>query len=131
MDRMKNLPYTNERRRFARLLLDLPLDYRVASAPYTHGGLVVNASEAGLLIQSIKSIPIGTRLLIAILFPRGFELTRLDVLAEVIWKDLYWEEDREGFHYGLRFVQILPEERGKLRQLLAVRFHPEEELHSS
>jgi PilZ domain len=131
MDRMKNLPYTNERRRFGRLLLDLPLDYRVASAPYTHGGLVVNASEAGLLIQSIKSIPIGTRLLIAILFPRGFELTRLDVLAEVIWKDLYWEEDREGFHYGLRFVQILPEERGKLRQLLAVRFHREEELHSS
>jgi hypothetical protein len=131
MDRMKNLPYANERRRFARLLLDLPLDYRAVSAPYTHGGLAVNASEAGLLIQSIKSIPIATRLLIAILFPRGFELTRLDVLAEVIWKDLYWEEDREGFHYGLRFVQILPEERGKLRQLLAVRFHREEELHSS
>jgi hypothetical protein len=128
---MKTLPLTNERRRFPRLLLDLPLDYRVVNAPYAHGGLVVNASEVGLLIQSIKSIPIGTRLMIAILFPRGFELTSLDVLAEVIWKDLYWEEDREGFHYGLRVVQILPEERGKLRQLLAGRFHSEEGLHPS
>jgi hypothetical protein len=131
MDRMKTLPLTNERRRFPRLLLDLPLDYRVVNAPYAHGGLVVNASEVGLLIQSIKSILIGTRLMIAILFPRGFELTSLDVLAEVIWKDLYWEEDREGFRYGLRVVQILPEERGKLRQLLAGRFPSEEGLHPS
>ncbi len=43
-----------ERRRHPRMSLDLPLEYRVLSAPYAHGGLVVNASEVGLLINSIR-----------------------------------------------------------------------------
>jgi hypothetical protein len=90
-----------ERRRYPRMSLDLPLEYRVMNAPYAHGGLVVNASEVGLLINSIKNIPIGSKLNIAVLFPKGFELTNFEVLAEIIWKDLYWEEDWEGYRYGL------------------------------
>ena len=58
-----------ERRRSPRLLLDLPLEYRVLDGPYTHGGLVVNASEVGLLIQSIRNIPVGEKLATVILFP--------------------------------------------------------------
>jgi hypothetical protein len=77
-----------ERRRHPRMCLDLPLEYRVMNAPYAHGGLVVNASEVGLLINSIRNIPIGSKLNIAVLFPKGFELTNFEVLAEIIWKDL-------------------------------------------
>jgi hypothetical protein len=110
-----------ERRRFPRLLLDLPLEYRVVNAQYAHGGLVVNASEVGLLIQSIKNIPIGTRMKIAVLFPKGFELTCFEVLGEIIWKDPHWEADWEGFQYGLRFIQLLEEDRRKLRQVLTGR----------
>jgi hypothetical protein len=111
--------------------MDLPLEYRVVNAPYAHGGMVVNASEVGLLIQSVKNIPISTKLMIAVLFPRGFELSSFEVLAEVIWKDLYWEEDWEGFHYGLKFTQILEEDRRKLRHLLSGRFYLEEIPHLS
>ena len=111
--------------------MDLPLEYRVVNAPYAHGGIVVNASEVGLLIQSVKNIPIATKLMIAVLFPRGFELASFEVLAEVIWKDLHWEEDWEGFHYGLKFIQILENDRRKLKQLLSGRFHLEEIPRSS
>jgi hypothetical protein len=106
--------------------MDLPLEYRVVNAPHAHGGIVVNASEVGLLIQSVKNIPIDTKLMIAVLFPRGFELASFEVLAEVIWKDLHWEEDWEGFHHGLKFIQILENDRRKLKQLLIGRFHLEE-----
>ena len=116
----------NERRKSPRLLLDLPLEYRVMNAPYAHGGLVVNASEVGLLINSIKNMPVGTKLNIAVLFPKGFELTNFEVLAQVIWKDLYWEEDWEGYQYGLKFIQILEEDRRKLKQLLNGRFQMED-----
>jgi hypothetical protein len=116
----------NERRKSPRLLLDLPLEYRVMNAPYAHGGLVVNASEVGLLINSIKNMPVGTKLNIAVLFPKGFELTNFEVLAQVIWKDLYWEEDWEGYQYGLKFTQILEEDRRKLKQLLNGRFQMED-----
>jgi hypothetical protein len=111
-----------ERRRHPRLSLDLPLEYRVMNAPYTHGGLVVNASEVGLLINSIRNIPIGSRLSIAVLFPKGFELTNFEVLAEIIWKDLYWEEDWEGYRYGLKFIKILEDDRWKLKQILSGQF---------
>ena len=108
-----------ERRRFPRLLLDLPLEYRVLNVPYAHGGLVVNASEVGLLIQSIKNIPVGERLVTLVLFPKGFELASLEVLTEVVWKDIHRKDDWEGFHYGLNFVRILDEDREKLKQLLS------------
>jgi hypothetical protein len=117
----KVTPYL-EKRRYPRMSLDLPLEYRVMNAPYAHGGLVVNASEVGLLINSIKNIPIGSKLNIAVLFPKGFELTNFEVLAEIIWKDLYWEEDWEGYRYGLKFIKILEGDRRKLKQLLSGQF---------
>lgn len=115
-----------DRRKSQRMILDLPLEYRVMDAPYAHGGLVVNASELGLLVQSVKSLPIGTKLNIAVLFPKGFELANFEVLAEILWKDLHWEEDWEGYQYGLRFLQILDNEYWKLKQVLSGQFHLEE-----
>jgi hypothetical protein len=111
-----------ERRRFPRLLVDLPLEYRVMNAPYAQGGIVVNASEQGLLINSIKNMPVGTKLNIAVLFPKEFELADFEVVAEIIRKELHWEEDWEGYQYGLRFIKILEEDRQKLKQLLLGEF---------
>jgi hypothetical protein len=119
-----------ERRKSPRLLLDLPLEYRVMNAPCAHGGLVVNASEMGLLINSIKNMSVGTKLSVAVLFSRGFELTNLEVLAEIIWKDLHWEEDWEGYQYGIKFTQILEENRRELKQLLNGRFQMEDIPHN-
>lgn len=115
---MERLELARERRRAPRKLLDLPLEYRIVNAPYAHGGLVVNVSEAGLLLQSVKNIPVGTRLDVAVLFPKGYELSNFNVIAEVIWKDLYWKEDWEGYRYGLKFVQIREEDYQKLKHLL-------------
>ncbi|OGP89248.1 MAG: hypothetical protein A2156_07170 [Deltaproteobacteria bacterium RBG_16_48_10] len=126
MIRMKPLTIRRERRRFPRLVLDLPLEYRALNFPYAHGGLVVNASEVGLLIQSIRNIPVGAKLITVVLFPKGFELTSFEVMTEVIWKDIHRKEDWEGYHYGLNFIQILEEEQKKLKQLLSGQFYLEE-----
>ncbi|MCJ7705906.1 MAG: PilZ domain-containing protein [Desulfobacterales bacterium] len=123
MEKSKSM---KDRRKSQRMILDLPLEYRVMDVPYAHGGLVVNASELGLLVQSVKNLPIGTKLNIAVLFPKGFELANFEVLAEILWKDLHWEEDWEGYQYGLRFLQILDNEYWKLKQVLSGQFHLEE-----
>ena len=107
-------------------MLDLPLEYRVLDGPYTHGGLVVNASEVGLLIQSIRNIPVGEKLATVILFPKGFELASLEVLGEVVWKDIHQEDDWEGFHYGLNFIDILEDDRNKLKRVLTGEYSMEE-----
>ncbi|HMK75991.1 MAG TPA: PilZ domain-containing protein [Thermodesulfobacteriota bacterium] len=111
-----------ERRKYPRASLDLPVDYRVMNVPYAHGGLVVNASEMGLLINSVKDILIGSKLNIAVLFPKGFQLTNFEASAEIIWKDYHQEENWEGYRYGLKFTEILEEDRKKLKQLLSAQF---------
>jgi hypothetical protein len=115
-----------ERRSYPRFFIDLPLEYRDMDGSCLHGGIVVNASEAGFLIESGKDIPIGTKLNIAVLFPKGFELANFKVTAEIVWKERYWKEDWEGYRYGLKFIQILEEDRWKLNLLLSGRFDLEE-----
>ena len=99
-------------------MIELPLEYRVMDAPHAHGGLVVNVSEKCLLIHSIKDMPVGLKMNVAVLFPKGYELSHFDVSAEIIWKDYHLTEDWEGYVYGLRFIQILREDRSKLEELL-------------
>ena len=98
--------------------MDLPLEYRVLDASQAHGGLVINASESGLLLHSMKDMPVGTKLNIAVLFPKGFELTNFEVFAEIVWKDIYWQENRQEYEFGLKFIHILEEDHQKLKRLL-------------
>lgn len=117
---MKERDGTQERRRQPRLFMDLPIEYRLNDRPLPHGGIVVNGSTKGFLVYSIKDIPIGTRLKITVLFPKGFELTNFEVLTEVVRKDQFSEKDWEGYQYGLKFVQIGEEDFQKLVQLLSL-----------
>jgi len=128
---MEKSAANHDRRRYPRSLMDLPLEYRVINAPYAHGGIVVNGSEEGFLIYSVKDMPIGTKLNLVVMFPKGFELTNFEVVAEVVRKDLHWEEDWEGFEYGLKFIQIFDEDRQKLKQLLSGFFQTGEAANSA
>jgi hypothetical protein len=121
-----------ERRRYPRFLIDLPLEYRDMDNSHARGGIVVNASETGFLIESGKDIPIGTELNIAVLYLKGFELANFKVTAKIVWKEPYWKEDWKGdtywkgYQYGLEFIQILDEDRRKLSFLLRGRYNAEE-----
>ena len=115
---MERLAPRKERRRALRSQVDLPLEYRVVNAPHAHGGLVANMSETGLLIHSVKEIDLGTKLNIAVLFPKGYQLTHFEVVAEVVWRDHYREADWEGYQYGLKFIRMSDEDQSSLRQLL-------------
>ena len=108
-----------EKRRHPRFHLNLPIEFRVMNAPHVLGAMIVNVSETGLLIQSPNGVPAGTRLNIAVLFSQGFELANFEVLAEVVWTKTYLHEDNQGYELGLRFIQMLEEDRQKLKHLLS------------
>lgn len=107
-----------EKRKHPRFDLKLPLEYQTPDNLQVHGAVVVNASESGFLVHSIKDLPIGTKLNIAVLFLNGLEFSNFKVLAEIVWKDTYWEENREAFQFGLKFIDIPEEDHRKLKQLL-------------
>jgi hypothetical protein len=108
----------NEKRKHLRHKLDLPLDYQLTNSPRRFGALVVNVSESGLFVHSTKDIPPGTKLNVAVLFPKEFEFSNFKVVAEIVWKDIHWGEDWIGYQLGLKFVNILEEDHRKLKELL-------------
>jgi len=117
-DSMQESDSIREKRRHPRFYLNLPIEFRVMDAPSVHGAMIVNASETGLLIQSPNNLSIGTRLNIAVLFSKEFELANFEVSAEVVWTKIYSDERRKMYQSGLRFIKISEENRQKLKYLL-------------
>jgi hypothetical protein len=107
-----------EKRKSPRFYMDFPLEYRILNDPDAYGGVVVDGSEIGLRIHSIRNIPVGTSLNIAVIFPEEFQMTNFEVVAEIIWKDIYLTEDWNGYQYGLKFILIREDDLQKLKQLL-------------
>ena len=119
--------YFKDRRRYPRISMDLPLEYRVKYDADAHGAIVIDASEGGFLICSIEDIPIGTKLEMTVLFSVEYELAKFEVFGEIIWKNADVEKGdvekgEDGYQYGLKFIQILEEDYWKLRKLISGRF---------
>ena len=109
---------SKERRRYPRSFLHLPFEYRVKESPRAHGGMVVDASEGGFLIHSVEDMPVGQKLNIVLMFTKGFELTNLEVLTQIVRKDLRSYNGSKGYQYGLQIIQMVEEDRRRLKQLL-------------
>jgi len=80
--------------------------------------LTIDASESGLLIQTLKEMPVDTRIDIEVLFPKKVNSSNFKAEAEIIWKDICNWDDWEGYQYGLKFIQISREDYWKLTQIL-------------
>ena len=115
---MEKLKAPREKRKSQRVIMYLPLEYRVRNAPYIHEGYVVNASEGGSLIYSSKDIPVGMKLKLELLFPKGFELNNFEAEAEIVWKEDGPEDKGEKYGCGIRFAQMSEDDQRKLKQLL-------------
>jgi hypothetical protein len=120
---------SRERRTHPRFIIDLPLEYRDGDGSCLRGGIVVNASEGGFLIETVRDMSVGTELNVTVLFPKGFELADFKVAAIIVWKKPYRREDwkgvpcREGYQYGLEYTQISEGDRLKLDLLLSGRYN--------
>ncbi|MGZ3579265.1 MAG: PilZ domain-containing protein [Syntrophales bacterium] len=118
---MEKSKIPREKRKSERVFMYLPLEYRVRNAPYIHEGYVVNASEGGFLIHSNKDMPVGMKLRLELLFPKGFELNNFEAEAEIVWKEDGPEDESEKYQYGIRFTQMSEDDQRKLKQLLSGR----------
>ncbi len=98
--------------------MSFPVNVRLNQSESPYPGLTIDASESGLLIQTLNDMPLKTTLNIEVLFPKGFELSNFKAVAEIVWKDICNWEDLEGYQYGLKFIQISDENYSMLKKLL-------------
>jgi c-di-GMP-binding flagellar brake protein YcgR len=122
-----------ERRKYPRIVINLPLEYQEREEdPSLRGAMVVNVSKGGFLIESTRDMPVGTELSITLLYSREFELTSFKAVTKIVRKEPYSKENSngnqvwEGYLYGLEFIQISDEDHRKLNWLLGGQFEFEE-----
>jgi hypothetical protein len=119
---IQRLKLFENRRKYPRVLFDLPFEYRTQYNPRARGGIVIDASEIGFLIHSVDSMLIGTQLKIIVLYPWEYTLANFQVFAKIVWKKI----DKRGgrYLYGLKFNGILAEGHYKLGELLRSNSEP-------
>jgi hypothetical protein len=123
---------SGERRRYPRIVTNLPLEFQEKDDSSLRGAMVVNAGKAGFLIESTRNMPVGTKLNVTLLFSNGFELGEFKAVAQIVRKEFHRKEDSEGnlrwdgYRYGSEFIQVSKEDRWKLNLLLGGRSEVEE-----
>lgn len=116
---MKNSSHHKERRDHPRTIVRLPAHFEIKESGSSYPGLTVDASQSGLLIQTIKEMPVGTKLDIEVLLPRKLRLSKIRAETEIIWKGVSYWEDWEGFEYGLKIIHISNEDSVELNRILS------------
>ena len=117
-----SLKHFENRRKYPRVLVDLPFEYRTEYGHRTRGGIVIDASEVGFLIHSTENMLVGTRLKIVVLYPNEYSLAKLTVLARIVWKK--YDKKEKRYLYGMKFNGILAEDHYRLKGLLRINSEP-------
>jgi len=107
-----------ERRKHPRFNIDLPIEYALVPSPSSHPGQALNVSERGLLVYLSEKVEINEFLRLKLFFPSGSELNEVELIAEVVWRDIHLGKDWGDYRCGLMFVDISPEGLNKLKRFL-------------
>ncbi len=100
-------------------MLGLPLHFQANENGGVYPGLTIDASESGLLIQTLREMPVGIRINIEVLFPKKLSLANFKAEAEIVWKKTWNWKDWGGYQYGLKFIQISKGDYLKLKQIFS------------
>jgi len=107
-----------EKRKYPRVSVDLPVEYyRIDSSTGTVGR-ALDISEGGLLIYFPEQMEIGQRLRLRLFLSMGSELNTIELLSEVAWVEMRIEEDWGDYRTGVKFIDISPDDKTKLKRFL-------------
>lgn len=103
-----------ERRKCPRFDVDLPVRYNKMNSFMSCNGRVMNLSESGMLIQSHDRMEIGHHLKSTLSLVRDSELCSIEMLAEVIWRDICVNRAWGDYRHGLKFLDISAADKNML-----------------
>ena len=115
-----------ENRRYPRFDIHLPIEYYQIKSSITRTG---NISEGGLLIYFPEETDVNQYLRLKLFFSLGSELNTIKMLAKVVWTDNHLSKDEEYYPYGVKFIDISPEDGTKLKIFLRSLSSPLDDIH--
>jgi c-di-GMP-binding flagellar brake protein YcgR len=107
-----------EKRRYPRFNVDLPIEYFQINSSVGHAGRGFSISEDGLLIYFPEEIEVSQYLRLKLFLSLGSESNTIEVLAEVVWRDIHLGQSWGDYRCGVRFIDMPPDELAKLKNFL-------------
>ncbi len=107
-----------EKRGHPRFSVDLPIEYKQINSVIDHASHTVNGSEGGLLVYLPEKVEIGQYLWLRLFFVSGSGLNTIEMLTEVVWRDVHPGENWGDYRSGVKFVQISTENLNNLKDFL-------------
>jgi c-di-GMP-binding flagellar brake protein YcgR len=107
-----------ERRKYPRVAVDLPIEYHRIDSSVRQTGRAQNASEGGLLLYLPEEMTIGQELKIKLFFSSGVELNTVEMVTQVVWKDIDLGQGPGDHRAGVKFIDITLEDLEKLKNFL-------------
>lgn len=107
-----------EKRGHPRFSVDLPIEYKQVNSVIGHAGHTINGSEEGLLVYLPEKIEIGRHLWLRLFFVSGSGLNTIEMLTEVVWRDVHLGKNWGDYRSGVKFVEISTENLNNLKEFL-------------
>ena len=107
-----------ERRRFPRFNVDLPIEYFQINSSVGHPGRGLNISEGGLLIYFPEEIEVSQYLRLRLFLSLDSGVNTVEVLGEVVWRDIHLGQGWGDYRCGVKFIDIPPDDSIKLKNFL-------------
>jgi c-di-GMP-binding flagellar brake protein YcgR len=107
-----------ERRRYPRFNVDLPIEYFQINSSIGHTGRGLSISEGGLLVYFSEEIEVSQYLRLKLFLSLESELNAIEVLAEVVWRDIHLGQGWGDYRCGVRFIDVTPDDSAKLKKFL-------------
>lgn len=107
-----------ERRKHPRFEVDLPVEYYKTDSSIGHTSQLMNTSEGGLLVFLPEQMKIGQHLGMKLFLSFGADLNIIEILTEVVWRDIHLEKGWGNYRFGVRFVDISPNDLNTLKKFL-------------
>lgn len=107
-----------EKRKQPRVSVRLSVNLRLVGEASHTPGVTSNASQTGLLINTLRNFYPGEKVIIEVLSPRREKVSKFTALTQIVWKDIGLWDDWEGYLYGMKFLKVLDKDYLKLKEIL-------------
>ncbi len=103
---------TRERRKFARISLDVAANLFLYQVDMRHAGAIIDLSLGGCFFPVKSEIPLGEKCQIQLAVGEGLETSTIDLAGIIVRKD--------ARGVGIQFTNMTPEGLASLKQLIAL-----------
>jgi len=107
-----------EKRRYYRFSISIPVDVRILDEPGSPVGVIIDASQMGLCVQSSHKMEIGEKIDLEIASSKSNDGTPCRTKAQIMWREGKRLDDSEAYQYGVKLVGLSDEDHAKLESLL-------------